>query len=204
MHHVAWNPSRNEPVPPNIVDVARLLLDRGADVDAATLGRNGGTTMGLVITNRMASEANASGPLIDLLLERGAILDLGTSASVIPDWGAMNVLDVPLANHAPRAAEKLIALGAKPDLCAAAALGRMDLLRGFFDDRGRLVVPSRRHGKLLSERDTIGLALLFAYVNRRAEAVDFLLEKDGNWNMTGVNNGAVMHRPRHGKAISRW
>ena len=46
----------------------------------------------------------------------------------------------------------------------------------------------------MSERDAIGLALLFAYVNRRADAVDFLLAKDGNWNMTGVNNGAVLHR----------
>ena len=43
-------------------------------------------------------------------------------------------------------------------------------------------------------RDAIGLALLFAYVNRRPEAVDFLLQKDGNWNMTGVNNGTALHR----------
>ena len=40
----------------------------------------------------------------------------------------------------------------------------------------------------------IGLALLFAYVNGRTGAVDFLLEKDGNWNMTGVNNGTALHR----------
>ena len=26
------------------------------------------------------------------------------------------------------------------------------------------------------------------------DAVDFLLEKDGNWNMTGVNNGTALHR----------
>ena len=45
LHHVAWNPSRREPVPNNIVDVARLLLDRGADVNALTLGRSAGTTM---------------------------------------------------------------------------------------------------------------------------------------------------------------
>src|SRR5258708_12458939 len=37
-----------------------------------------------------------------------------------------------------------------------------------------------------SPRDTIGLALLCAYVNKCAEAVDFLLEKDGNWNTTAV------------------
>jgi len=31
-------------------------------------------------------------------------------------------------------------------------------------------------------------------VNGRREAVDFLLEKDGNWNMIGVNNGTALHR----------
>ena len=194
LHHVAWNPSRREPVPPNIVEVARLLLDRGADVDASTLGRSGGTTMGLVITSRMASEANVSGPLIDLLVARGATLDLCTSARMIPDWGERNVLDSPLANHAPRAAEKLIELGARADVIAVAALGRMDLLRGFFGENGRLRERPVRHGKIMSERDAIGLAMLFAYVNGRRDAVDFLLEKDGNWNMIGVNNGTALHR----------
>ena len=198
LHHVAWNPSREEHVPSNIVDIARLLIDRGADVEASTLGRSGGTTMGLVITSRMASEANVSGPLIDLLRDRGATLDLGTTESVIPDWGAMNVLDAPLANHAPRAAEKLIELGAKADVCAAAALGRMDLLRGSFDEEGRLRVPSVHHGTVLTHRDAIGLALLFAYVNNKRDAVDFLLERDGNWNMIGVNNGTAMHRAAWG------
>jgi len=194
LHHVAWNPSRKAPVPANIVEVARLLLDRGAEADALTLGRSGGTTMGLVITSRMASEANVSGPLIELLLSRGATLDLGTSEQVIPDWGAMNVLDVPLSNHAPRAAEKLIELGARADICAAAALGRVDLLRAAFDDQGRLRVPSVHHGKALSQRDAIGLALLFAYVNQRGEAVELLFDYDGNWDMTGVNSGTAMHR----------
>lgn len=194
LHHVAWNPSRNAPVPPNVFDIARLLLDRGADVDAITLGRNGGTTMGLIVTSRMASEANASGPLMELLIARGATLGLESSSSVIPDWGDMNVLDAPLANHAPRAAEKLIALGAKPDVCAAAALGDMTLLKRFFDKDGRLLELPRRRGKVMAERDAIGLALLFAYVNRKPHAVEVLLEKDGNWNMTGVNNGAVLHR----------
>jgi ankyrin repeat protein len=106
----------------------------------------------------------------------------------------MNVLDAPLSNHAPRAAEKLIELGARADICAAAALGRMDLLRDSFDHDGRLRVPSVHHGTVLSQRDAIGLALLFAYVNKKRDAVEFLFERDGNWNMTGVNNGTAMHR----------
>jgi ankyrin repeat protein len=131
---------------------------------------------------------------MELLLEYGATLDLGSAASVVPDSRERNVLDLALANHAPRAAEKLIELGAKPDVCAAAALGRMDLLRSFFDDEGRLRSRPRRRGKAMSPRDAIGLALLFAYVRGQREAVDFLLEKDGNWDMTGVNNGTALHR----------
>jgi hypothetical protein len=194
LHHVAWNPSRREPVPANIVHAARLLIDRGADVDAMTLGRSAGTTMGLLVTSKQASDANVSGPLMQLLLDRGATLDLGSSDAVIPEWGSLNVLDVALSNYATRAAEKLIELGARADVCVAAALGRMDLLRGFFDEDGQLNARPWRHGKEMSARDAIGLAVLFAYVNGRTEAMDFLLEKDGNWNMTGVNNGALLHR----------
>jgi len=46
----------------------------------------------------------------------------------------------------------------------------------------------------MTDRDAIGLAMLFAYVNRHPDAVDFLLEKNGNWNMVGVNNGPALHR----------
>jgi len=194
LHHVAGNPDRGRfkgqlgPLPKNIVAIARLLLDSGVDVDAMTLGPNGGTTMGLLITSKQASDAGVSGPLMDLLRERGAVLDLKKPGA----------LETPLANHAPRAAEKMIELGAKADLFAAAALGRMDLLRAAFDFNGRLRSRPRRAGKTMIERDAIGLALLFAYVREQHDAVDFLLEKDGNWNMIGVNNGTALHRATAG------
>jgi ankyrin repeat protein len=184
LHHVAGNPYRDNPLPPNIVDVARVLLDAGADVSARTLGPNGGDTMGLLVTGKQASDMGVTGALMDHLLERGAPLDLTRD----------DALDASLANHSPRAAEKMIELGAKADVLAAAALGRMDLLRSFFDSKGQLLSRPRRHGKEMSARDVIGLALLYAYVREQREAVDFLLEKDGNWNVTGVNNGAVLHR----------
>lgn len=192
LHYVAGNPGRDQRLPSNIVDVARVLLDAGADVDALTIGPSpssspetqGASTMGLVLTSKQASDMNVSGPLIDLLLERGASLDVH----------AEGALDGSLANHAPRAAEKLIALGAVPDLFAAAALGRIDLLRTFFDGRGALVAAPKRQGREMAARDAIGLALLYAYVGHQPGAVDFLLEKDGNWNMTGVNNGTALHR----------
>jgi ankyrin repeat protein len=190
LHHVAANPDRGRlagtlgPLPGNIVEITRFLLDSGADVNATTLGPNGGTTMGLLCTSKQASDANVSGPLIDLLLERGATLDVRKPGA----------LDAPLANHAPRAAEKMIELGAPVDVLAAAALGRMDLLRAAFDKKGKLHSRPRRGGKRMTERDSIGLAMLFAYVRGQMDAVDFLLAKNGNWNMIGVNNGTALHR----------
>jgi len=191
LHHVAGNPDRGRldgtrpALPPNDADLARVLLDAGAEVDARTLGpRGGGTTMGLVLTSKQASDANLSGPLIDVLLAYGARLDVTKD----------DALDGSLANHAPAAAEKLIALGAKVDIFAAAGLGRMDWLQGCFDGEGRLLKRPRRGGSEMSARDAIGLALLYAYVRHQTEAVDFLIEKDGNWNMVGVNNGTALHR----------
>ena len=190
LHHVAGNPARGRlegklpPLPKNSPEIARLLLDAGADVHARTLGPHGGDTMGLLVTSKQASDADVTGPLIDVLLQYGARLDLKSEGA----------LDASLQNHAPRAAEKMIELGAKADVLAAAALGRMDLLRGFFDTEGRLLSRPRRHGQEMADRDAIGLAMLYAYVREQHEAVDDLLEKDGNWNMTGVNNGAALHR----------
>ena len=106
LHHVAGNPERGVPLPPNIVDVATVLLDAGSDVHARTLGPSGGTVIGLLLTSKRASDANVTGPLIDLLLARGAKLDLHADGA----------LDASLANHAPRAAEKLIELGADADV----------------------------------------------------------------------------------------
>ena len=192
LHHVAGNPDRGRPLPDNIVEIARVLLDTGADVNAKTLGpspsispaTHGSTTIGLVVTSRRASDQGLTGPLMDLLLAGGADLDLRSE----------DALDASLTHHAPRAAEKMIALGATPDLLAAAALGRLDLLRASFSPDGTLLATVRRQGRELTPRDAIGLALLYAYVRNQREAVDFLIGTDGNWNITGVGNGTALHR----------
>ena len=183
LHHTAGNPFRS-PLPKNVVELAALLLERGADVEAETFGANGGTTMDLIITSKHATDAKVARPLMELLLKHGAKLDVHRPGA----------LDAPLGNYATQAAEKMIELGAPVDICAAGALGRLELIRDCFDDHGALKSRPRRNGRLLSDRDAIGLAALFAYVNKHLPALDVLLEKDGNWNMIGVNNGTLLHR----------
>jgi ankyrin repeat protein len=188
LHHVAGNPY-HAPLSPNVVEIARLLIEAGADVNAETIANPGGaSTMGLIITSAHCSEAGFSGELMDLLLAHGARLDLKSPRA----------LHDAIANYGFRAADRMIELGAHADLLAAAALGRMDLLHGFFDGTGRLTNRPRKNRNPLSERDAIGLAMLHAYVAKRTEAVDLLLAKDGNWNMIGVNNGTALHRAMSG------
>jgi len=115
LHHVAGNPIRCQ-LPVNIVEVTRLLLERGADPNA-TCGK-GGRVVGLLLTSRQASEAGVALPLVELLIEAGAQADLDR-----PD-----VLDDPLWNQAPATAEALIRRGSPMALRHAAALGRLDLM----------------------------------------------------------------------------
>lgn len=72
---VAENPVRNDALPPNIADVARLLIEsRAADVDE---------TLSLVASGRVAREAGVQDALIDLLCRHGADADKATLAAAV-------------------------------------------------------------------------------------------------------------------------
>lgn len=99
---VAENPVRNERLPPNVVEAARIILDAGtapADVQE---------TLGLVASGRVAREAGAQEALIDLLVAHGA--------------DPARALDVALVHGEFAAARALLRLGAPPTLPATAAL----------------------------------------------------------------------------------
>jgi peptide-methionine (S)-S-oxide reductase len=112
LHHVAGNPIRCA-LPANILDVARLLLDRGADPNAPT--EAGWSTAGLLLTSKQASEAGVALPLLDLLRARGARDEYLDGRAIT--WA--------LANVAPATAAELIRRGAPMDLRHAAGLGRV-------------------------------------------------------------------------------
>ncbi len=125
LHYVAANGVEDyrQLSPKNALEVATILLDAGAEVDAATEVYGGGSTaLGLVATSSPPRRASVQIPLIDLLLERGAAID-----GVKPGG---SIVEAALANNCPEAAVALADRGASvEDVVVAAGIGRLDLVR---------------------------------------------------------------------------
>jgi hypothetical protein len=117
--------------PTNVVDAARILLGTGADIDATADVYGGGcTTLLLVATSTPPRQAGVQIPLLELLLAHGADIDR-------PQKGH-GIVRHALANGCPEAAAFLVDRGARVDLAAASALGRLDVVKTYFDADGAL------------------------------------------------------------------
>ena len=82
--------------------------------------------MGLVDTSIHPMLAGVQDPLVETLLEAGAGIN---------DPGAVNSC---LAHGRPQAAESLVLRGAPLDLEGAAGVGRLDVVKSFFNEDGSL------------------------------------------------------------------
>jgi ankyrin repeat protein len=111
LEFIAENPIRRGRLPPNIVEVAEVILDAGAKEDRAAMTE----TLGLVGSGRVPRECNVQAPLIDVLCDHGADPD-----------GAMGPA---LAHGEWPAVQALLRRGARLDLPVAAALGRVEEAR---------------------------------------------------------------------------
>ena len=107
---VADNPNLVEPMPPGMVDAARVMIARG--VDPADLDY----TLGLVMTSAPAARAGLMAPLMALLLEAGAIADARS-------------VEVALGHGQTEPVEALLAAGLPLTAPIAASLGRLEPLR---------------------------------------------------------------------------
>jgi len=156
LHYVSANGIEDyrQQSPANAVEVARVLLEAGAEVDATSDAYGGfSTALGLVATSTPPRLAGVQIPLIDLLLGHGAAID-----GVRP--GGSTVLAA-LHNGCPEAARALAQRGAQiPDIEAAAGIGRPDL------------VVRMAAGASPQE---LGIALLAAAANRAVGTMDLLI-----------------------------
>jgi ankyrin repeat protein len=167
LHYAAANgvEGYRQKTPQNIVEIAEILLDAGSEVDAMANVYGGGcTTLGLAATSVHPERAGVQEAVLQKLLDHGARVE--------PPPIAGNRHDIVvgcLANGRPRAAEFLASHGAPLDLVGAAGLGRLDILKGFFDENGNL--------QSNATKEQLNEGFLFACGYGRNGVVEFLLER---------------------------
>jgi hypothetical protein len=128
LHYVGANGVENyrQRTPKNAVQVAKVLLRAGADINAVADIYGGSDTLGLAATSVFPFLAGVQEPLIDILLEHGANLN------------NERLVNACLANGRGKAAEHLAKRGAPLDLEGAAGVGRLELVKTFFREDGTL------------------------------------------------------------------
>jgi hypothetical protein len=117
--------------PGNIVTMAGMLLDAGAEVNAESYAYGGGSTaLMLTATSVHPKHAGVQIALLELLLERGAAIDIANGRSTVVAC---------LHNGHGAAAEFLAERGARLDLEGAAGVGELDVVRRFYAADGALL-----------------------------------------------------------------
>ncbi len=162
LHYVSANGVEDfrQKTPKNIVEITKLLLEAGADVNAESDAYGGrSTTLGLTATSCHPEAAGVQIPLMKILIKYGAIIDG-------PDGGSG--VHGCLHNGRKEAAEFFANHGARLDLEGAAGVGRMDVVKSFFNDDGTLK-PTATQQQL---KDGFAWACEFG----RTAVVEFLLQ----------------------------
>jgi Ankyrin repeats (3 copies) len=158
LHYVSANgvEGYHQVSPNNSAEIAEILLNAGADVDATSDVYQGKCTpLGLVATSSPPFDAGVQRDVIEVLLARGARMDL--RGSVGHDSSLVRGC---LANGQPQAAEYLASRGAPVGLVEAAGLGDVD--------RVRELAPGTATSKL---REAFSMACAYG----RVGVVEFLL-----------------------------
>ncbi len=178
LHYIAANGHEGwrQKTPKNAVEVARLLLDAGAEPDAlAHMYGGDATTMDMLVSSVHPHAAGVQVALVDVLVDYGAAVN-GVEDNGSPLMTAFRF-------HYPLAAEALARRGARVDnVITAAALGMRELVDAFVTDGGELGpdVPLAQVRWPRLPRDPkvhLAYALTWAATWGRGEVVELMLRK---------------------------
>ncbi len=203
LHHLAGNPSRGA-MPRNAAELARILLDAGAEVDAVcgTLpgqrSWEGETTLALAMNSPALAESGQAPALIDVLLEHGAKRGLDDGYLL---WRAL--FHCVESTSLRQIAAHLRARGAAVDLALAAGLGETETVLAMLGPAGvpkahsASFAPARRQeSKLPTGAEIVTEALVLAAANGRDAVASALLESgapvDG-WSAFGPVTVTALH-----------
>ena len=180
LHYVSANgiEGYRQKTPNNIVQIADLLLRAGADVNAVADVYGGSTTLALVATSVYPERAGVQEALMQLLLDHGATIDSANSP-------AGPLINICLANGRSRAAEFLATHGAHLDLEGAAGVGRLDVVKSYFDESGAL------QDKATNEQ--LQRAFLWACEYGRNDVVEFLLQQGASLEAQANTGHTALH-----------
>jgi ankyrin repeat protein len=193
LHYVAANGVEDfrQKCPQNAVDVAKTLLESGAEVDALVdMYDSKYTTMDLLVSSDHPAKAGLEAALVETLLDYGAAVN-GVDDDGSPLMTALQYEHGVRFRQNPDPAQVLARRGARVDhIVAAAALGREDLVRSFVNADGSLkaavpLVPARLLRRAYGPHEVdpqdpktnLELALVWASQCGRTGVVDFLLQK---------------------------
>ena len=183
LHYVAANGVEDfrQKTPKNIVEIARVLLEAGADVNAESNAYGGGcTTLGLAATSVHPERAGAQEALLQILLDYGAAVDK-------PGVGGNRHTAVEgcLWNGRGTAAKFLTERGAKLNLETAAGTGSLAVVRSFFAEDENL--------QPFATKAQLQRGFLWACEYGHADVVEFLLEHGADLRDQAGTGEAALH-----------
>ena len=183
LHYVSANgiEGYRQKTPANIVPIAELLLNAGADVNTVADLYGGSTTLALVATSLHPERAGVQTALLQVLLDHGATIDAPNSRTTL--------VTACLANGRLPAAEFLAHRGAKLDLEAAAGLGDLEKVKALFAESATDATPASEQRR----REERERALLWACQYGRNPVIEFLLDRGVNIEAQANTGQSPLH-----------